>query len=367
MCSTGSMSTADVQQGFNLGTLVPLPALKTHCGHGVGMAVCPTLGLLVTSNDRDNTLSVFALPSGGIGGGVQVHAGAGLEHVCTLGGASSAAPMQFKFLSTRPGHGYSGWMAFTGPATSRLLLVTDAGHDAVHIIDVAGQVHVGHVASPGIIVGPRGVAARGCLVAISAWRNGGSGEHVVRVFEGSEISWTQVRVVAGGFGTPGSADGQLQCPNGLQFTGDGTGLAVVDFVNDRVSLFRVEDGSFVRHVATGLKYPWDVEECEGGWLVACSSTGTIEFASTCVGSTTPGGVGHTGRAGVGGIGNHPNKMFSIPSALALVPSQCLVVREAGNGGQLQFFATPDAVAMASMSAARVGWMSAVVRGIARSA
>ena len=57
-------------------------------------------------------------------------------------------------------------------------------------------------------------------------------------------------------------------------------------------------------------------------------------------------------------------MFSIPSALALVPSQCLVVREAGSGGQLQFFATPDAVAMASMSAARVGWMSAVVRGIA---
>jgi hypothetical protein len=138
---------------------VPLPALKTHCGHGVGMAVCPTLGLLVTSNDRDNTLSVFALPSGGIGGGVQVHAGAGLEHVCTLGGASSAAPMQFKFVNTRPGHGtqgYSGWMAFTGPATSCLLLVTDAGHDVVHIIDVAGQVHVGHVTSPGIIVGLRG-------------------------------------------------------------------------------------------------------------------------------------------------------------------------------------------------------------------
>jgi DNA-directed RNA polymerase beta subunit len=62
-------------------------------------------------------------------------------------------------------------MAFTGPATSRLLLLTDAGHNAVHIIDVAGRAHMGYVAAPGTISGPRGVAARGSLVvAVSAWR-----------------------------------------------------------------------------------------------------------------------------------------------------------------------------------------------------
>ena len=55
----------------------------------------------------------------------------------------------------------SGWMAFTGPATSPLLLVTDAGHDAVHVIDVVGRVRAGYVAAPGTIAGPRGVAARG--------------------------------------------------------------------------------------------------------------------------------------------------------------------------------------------------------------
>ncbi len=74
---------------MDLGALVPLPALKTLCGYGefqFGMAVCPTLGLLVTSedNNNNNTLSVFALPrSSGAGAG----SGAGLALVCTLRGS----------------------------------------------------------------------------------------------------------------------------------------------------------------------------------------------------------------------------------------------------------------------------------------
>jgi hypothetical protein len=63
----------------------------------------------------------------------------------------------------------SGRMTFTGPATSRLLLLTDAGHDAVHVIDVVSRVHAGYVAAPGTIAGPRGVAAKGSLVAVSTW------------------------------------------------------------------------------------------------------------------------------------------------------------------------------------------------------
>jgi hypothetical protein len=314
------------------------------------MAVCPALGLLVTSDDDKNTLSVFVLPRSS-GAGV----GAGLALVCTLGGASSPAPLQFKFLD---GIGTSGCLAFTGRPTSRLLLVTDAGHDAVHVIDVAGRLHVGYVASPDTIAGPRGVAARRSLVTVSAWR-GGSGDHVVRVFEGSGVMWRAVRVVGGGFGGPGSADGQLRRPFGLRLTGDGTGLAVVDWGNGRVSAFRVEDGSFVRHVATGLSWPDDVEECEGGWLVACFDSHTIEFVDGDVGGD---GVG---RARLGEFGRGDGEFFG-PTALALVPGLGLVVRETGNS-RLQFFATPDAIAMASMSAARVGWMVAVARGAAHRA
>jgi hypothetical protein len=336
---------------IDLGLLVPLPALKTPCGEGVGMAVCPTLGLLVTSSTKGNTLSVFTLPDTGASSG----AGAGcLALVCTLGGVGSAAPMRFRFPDSV---GDSGWMAFTGPPTARLLLVTDAGHDAVHVIDVACRLHAGYVAAPGTIAGPRGVAARGSLVAVTSWKSRGSGDHVVRVFEGSGATWTPVRVLAGGFGRPGRAAGQLRSPYGLRFTSDGTGLVVADGGNDRVSLFRVEDGSFVRHVAVGLDRPIDVEECESGWLVVRFPVHTIEFVDGGV----DGGVARVGRASLGKYGTGDG-VFCCPLALALVPGLGLVVRELGNYGRLQFFATPDTIAMASMSASRVGWMVAVARG-----
>ncbi len=269
------MAPPPLPRGVGLDKLVPLPALKTDCGRGVGMAACPALGLLVTSNHNDNTLSVFALPRIS-GAGAGAGAGVGLALVCTLGGASSPAPMQFKFIDGS----YSGWMAFTGLATSRLLLLTDAGHDAVHVIDVAGRVHAGYVAAPGTIAGPRGVAARGSLVAVSAWKKDDSGDHVLWLFEGSGARWSAVRVVGGGFGSPGRADGQLESPLGLRFTGDGTGLVVADTWNKRASMFRVGDGSFVRHVATGLGYAMDVEECEGGWMVASWSADRLDRSST---------------------------------------------------------------------------------------
>ena len=141
-----------------------------------------------------------------------------------------------------------------------------------------------------------------------------------------------MRVVGGGFGGPGSADGQLHCPRGLRFTGDGTGLVVADVGNRRVSVFRAEDGSFVRHVATGLTYPRDVEECESGWLVACGflSSHTIEFVG---GDVDGGGVG---RARLGKRGSGDGE-FKVPSALALVPGLGLVVREISNGGRFQVF------------------------------
>jgi hypothetical protein len=202
------------------------------------------------------------------------------------------------------------------------------------------------------------VAARGSLVAVSAWKEDDSGEHVVRVFEGSGAMWRAVRVVGGGFRGPGRADGQLHYPLGLRFTGDGTGLAVAEYGNHRVSVFRVEDGSFARHVATGLSYPWDVEECEGGWLVACSGSHTIKFVG---GDMDGGGVG---RASLGKYGGGDGE-FEYPSALALVPGLGLVVRDIASGGRLQFFATPDAIAMASMSPLRVVWMAAVARGTGR--
>jgi hypothetical protein len=238
--------------------------------------------------------------------------------------------MQFKF---NDGNGASGWMAFTGRATSRLLLLTDAGHDAVHVIHVAGRKHAGYVAAPGTIAGPRGVVARGSLAAVSAWRSQYYGDHVVRLFEGSGVRWTAMRVVADGLEDQGRADSQLYCPCGVRFTSDGTGLVVAADGKCCVSLFRVEDGSFVRHVATGLRGPYDVEECEGGWLVACGGSDTIEFVGG--GGMDGGDGGGVGRVSLGKNGSGDGELNN-PSALALVPGLGLVVREFVNG-RLQVF------------------------------
>jgi hypothetical protein len=199
------------------------------------------------------------------------------------------------------------------------------------------------------------------LVAVSAWKEGGSGDHAVVVYRGSGAVWEAVRVIGSGFGGPGplgSHDGQLYRPIGLRFSGDGSGICVADDWNDRASVFRVGDGGFVRHIATGLRVPFDVEEVEGGWLVACYGSDIVEFV--CDGDGGDGG----GRPFLGGCGVGGG-VLRFPSALAVVPGLGLVVREVGKGGRVQVFATPDAVAMAAMSPARVSWMRAVVRAVLR--
>jgi hypothetical protein len=292
------------------------------------MAACPFLRVLVTTRADDNTLRVFDLPVGGGGGAAAAAAAAAASlhpRGPPLGGADSPSPLRFNF--TR-GDGRSGYLAFTGTAASRLLLVTDAGHDAVHVVNIVTRVHAGYVAAPGTITGPRGVAARGSLVAVSAWKVSAGGDHVVHLFEGTCGCWAPLRLLAGGFGGPGRADGQLSHPYGLRFTSDGTGLAVADWCNDRVSMFLVEDGSFARHtpVDASLRRPYDVEECDGGWLVACCGSDTVEFISSGLGEAVS----------LGRLGDAEGE-FRGPSALALVPGVGLVVKVLVNDGLVQGF------------------------------
>jgi hypothetical protein len=269
-----------------------------------------------------------------------------LEKLHTIRGSDFCAHMQFKFWEGN-GNFSSGYLAFTGSGTSRVLLVTDHGNDAVHVVDVVNRVHVGYLAAPGTIDGPRGVAAKDSLVAISAWKKWSEGEHAVRLFQGRGAMWTPLCVIGGGSGSPGGADGQLTCPRGLRFTDDGTGLAVADTGNCRVSVFRVKDGSCAQQVAT-VRRPSDVEEYQGGWLVACNST-TIHHVGN--------GLKETNGKG--------KRVLCIPTTMALVPGLGLVVRDFL---RIHVFSTADAIAMAAMMAAmssnRVGWIVAVVRGIA---
>jgi DNA-binding beta-propeller fold protein YncE len=267
--------------------------------------------------------------------------------------------MQFMFWDR---YNHSGYLAFTPTTTNStrpLLLVTDAGHDAVHVIDVVGRTHEGYMAPFGSIAGPRGVAASRALplVAVSAWKEVGSDDHVVHLYRGSGAVWEAVRVIGGGFGGSGFLDGQLRRPHGLRFNRDGSGVCVADWGNNGVSLFRVGDGGFVRYIATGLSWPSDVEEVEGGWLVVCEGSHTVEFVGDVVGGDD-GGRPFLGKPGTG------DGEFNCPVALATVPGLGLVVREHFNGGRLQIFATPDTMAMyTNLSGIRIAWMSTCARAV----
>ena len=309
---------------------------------GDGVAVCVDLGLLVIS--FANKLQVFALPDD-----IARATPRELAHVCTLGGV---APMEFQF-------GFcSGHMAFTdggvSTANRRLLLVTDCRQDdlaAVHVIDVVRGAHVGYVAAPGTIIHPSDVATRESLVAVSCWEGSDFHEffkYKVRVFQGSEeCTWTAVRTIA-------------VTAAGLRYTADGLGLEVAQYCSSCMSIFYAKDGYFVRHsvLLTG-QHPqhvdcvidMDVEKWvdngDGGsaWWVMCPSGGLVAVADDAYKTAV--------------TAARKRKFDFHCTALATVPTLGLLVvrHEAG----VQFFATPDAVAMASMSFCKVAWMAGVCR------
>jgi hypothetical protein len=314
------------------------------------MAVCATLGLVVTSSYGD-TLCVFDMRSLGVG------CRAGLALVCTLG---RTAPFEFDFRFPS----VSGHMAFTGPASSRFLVVADGGHKAVHVVDVVSRAHVGYVAAPGTLGMPQGVAAKGSLVAVSVWSPIVAREHVVCIFEGSGAMWTPVRNVgadADGFGPQCI---HLRCPRGLRFTHvdvDGLGLAVAHcYGNGRGTIFRVDDGSFARTLfleRCPSLHDWMIwrSVTTGGWWLVVGVTPS----SFCMVQTER-AKQHWAHVAV----KTASSFF--PTALSFVPGLGLVVRDHGNDhgneGRLQCFVTPDVLAMASMSRARVAWMVAARRG-----
>ena len=67
-----------------------------------------------------------------------------------------------------------------------------------------------------------------------------------------------------------------------------------------------------------------MEECEGGWLVTCIGSDTIEF------------VGGVSRTSLGKWGCENGDLWS-PTSVALVPGLGLVLRDSVNRGRFQLF------------------------------
>jgi hypothetical protein len=119
-----------------------------YLGGGYGIAASLEHAVVVTSDMHRNVLNVYQLAS--------------LDFTACFGG-----PEMFAFVDRLMYP--SGWLAFLTEdgVESSAAVVTDAGHDAVHVVDVASLRGLGFVALPGTAGGPRGVATKGDLVAFS--------------------------------------------------------------------------------------------------------------------------------------------------------------------------------------------------------
>jgi hypothetical protein len=264
------------------------------------IAVCMALRIIVANSNKDNTLHLFTIgPDGAI-------APAG-----TLGGRGSG-PLQFNFGSTVIKMAFTVPAPSSGPGAARpTLLVADWGNDRVQEVDVVARAHVGYLCPPRTLMGPQGVAASRTHIAVTTI---GGGHHSVHLFDAVSraLLWTVG-------GPRGSGPRQLDFPVGVRLTGDGARVAVTDRDNKRIVVLSVADGSPVGDVPTPSIDPRDVEEVEGGWLVATWDNVALMPA--------PGGEPIAGLGGVRGSGDG---QFMGVSSLALAPGLGLLVPDFGN-------------------------------------
>jgi hypothetical protein len=357
--------------------LALVPAWTTICGSAIGaspgsIAVCAELGLVVFSDKRMNTISMFS---------VRTHDK--LSLLGTLGGRHTPCPLQFAFSSNdadkqRPGGG--GMMAFTGSALQHVLVVTDV-EDKVHVIDVVHGRHLGFVLPhdrPLPIPSPCAVAATGDLVAVSAGRPDcasralystcvGFTIQLVRgtlttstsIFAG--IRWHFLREILVEGGIPRSF---------LKVSDDGARLLAQ--ISPRFGLpqwtcqeIAVKDGSCLSRIheewwmyADALvDVVWDGHE----WLLLAFLQNFGFSEDWALLPTKP-------RSRLDNLFIASLKEGE-PVALACLPGFGFVVlakqhdHEDHSDACLRFYGFPNVVAMLCMSDIRVAWLSAVIRGL----
>lgn len=300
-----------------------LPVLPVT-GWGYGLAVCSLLRCLVVSDGENNSLAVFKVRANGT---------FVLLHVI---GCSGAGPLQFAFGDDDTDGWHigcdSGFMCFTVGGVAPTLLVTEAGNDRVQEVDVLARTHVGF---PVTVARPRGVAASASLIAVSAWKWGH--ESAVHVIDAASRAPLFTIGLEGG-------DVEMWRPYGLRLSADGAFIVVaIDDSDMCVSAFRTTDGAF-SHIITTTMWAYDVEECQGGWLVVGADAEPLQFFGT--------------PSAASSVVKHADLDEGWPSALAIMPGVGLFARV---NTRVQVYSTPDSRRFAGMSAARVAWLGCLHR------
>ena len=137
----------------------------------------------------------------------------------------------------------------------------------------------------GELKGPRGIAANAAHIAVTAWckgpRYGTATDHVLVLFDTTtrtplwtlSLAWTWEGRRVEDYAVT------MRGPYGLRLSRDGNHVVVADSAVGDVGVFSTKDAEQTGVLAAGLDCPTDVEEVEGGWLIACGTPVSIMFVS----------------------------------------------------------------------------------------
>jgi hypothetical protein len=308
------------------------------------MAACTTLGLLALSCDKQRKVNVYQLP--GRDGDWR------MRRVQTLGASSLSVafgPSAEEAEEHLDFYAVVFSLAFTGASPEGggrpELLVADAAQQSVHVVDPVAGTHLGYVFGRQKRWVPGSVAGRAALAAVSVTQM--DGLKVVCLFEGRGAEWRFLRVL-------GAASGCDVQP--VRFMADGSGVAVG---YDRgVCVYSLVDGGHIasafmcRNPAAEVCLHDDVEHvddfevaADDGLVVASGQT--VRFIPGCGDVTW---LRLPGRL-------HPTALCVVPGLGLVIKARCAM------RSSVLLYGTPDAIAQAGMSAARVAWMGAVARGV----
>ncbi len=313
----------------------PLVPWKIKCGPGYGMATCLALNVLVTSDTSTNLLSVWDLKASFC---------TGPKLVCTLNG-------EFRFLD-------SGCLAFTkffvGGTTQPLLLVSDAGNGALHVLDVVGRTRAGYIAGPGTEPDIGFVAASDTAPLVAIGRRLSP---TVTLFRGTGAKWEQHRRIW---------LRSSSSTSGMRFTREGT-VCVTSYEGHTVSWVSLAGAAFPRppnldeacsmqHI--DCRYPMDVQEVGGKRLFLVATKFGVK--SVCCGAKSVCWGGVYSRSSY----FYSDVEFTCPcTTLAVEPELGLAIRS--SDGHVYMCMFSDTAVLWTMSDTRVSWMVVVFRAAVR--
>jgi DNA-binding beta-propeller fold protein YncE len=206
------------------------------------------------------------------------------EHLGTIG-SRGTGPLQF----CRP---RQIWIA-----SDDYVFIADSGNDRIQVL--TPQLNFGGFIGVSQIQFPHGVCATTAVVVVAEFA-----AHRISVFARHDGALLRR------FGSPGSGNSQVLNPLGLCLMSEGHVIAVVDFGNDRISVFSLT-GEFIRHVGVGdLRFPLGVacSATKNEIIVAdCNDRSVVMFRATGEFLQT---MGHAGHRSFSGVAIHGDTIFA---------------------------------------------------------